>query len=76
MNKPHQKLKNSNMYMFMYIRKMCNFLELLALLNCVSYRLHRPPDQGAHWMFNAASGVSAGGSMGTGGGSAALRSLL
>lgn len=36
-NKNHRKLKKSNMYVFLYICKICNFLELFALLNCVHY---------------------------------------
>ena len=36
-NKTHRKLKKSNMYVFMSFCKICNFLELFALLNCVHF---------------------------------------
>ena len=58
-NQTHRKLK-SNMYLFMYTCKKCNFLELFALLNCVHYG--SIDHQGAQWMFRVASGS---GSLGT-----------
>ena len=45
-NKTHRKLKKSNMYVFMYICKLCHFLELLARLNWAHY--DSIDHQGAH----------------------------